>query len=56
MASPKSVSYLRCHKKRWMLLHAIAKKLEKFSEVGLPTGKVVAMFDGSDLNFSNRDC
>ncbi|KAJ1377819.1 FAR1 DNA-binding domain [Sesbania bispinosa] len=53
MASPKSVSYLRCHKK----MSIAAKKLvEKFSEEGLPTGKVASMFDGSGLAFSNRDC
>ncbi|XP_061343328.1 protein FAR1-RELATED SEQUENCE 5-like [Gastrolobium bilobum] len=53
MASPKSVSYLRCHKK----MNGAAKNLvEKFNEEGLPTGKVAAMFSGSDLAFSNRDC
>ncbi|XP_061368476.1 protein FAR1-RELATED SEQUENCE 5-like [Gastrolobium bilobum] len=53
MASPKSVSYLRCHKK----MNGAARRLvEQFNEEGLPTGKVAAMFNGSDLAFSNRDC
>ncbi|XP_058746145.1 protein FAR1-RELATED SEQUENCE 5-like [Vicia villosa] len=53
MASPKSVSYLRCHKN----MNSAAKNLiEKFSEEGLPTGKVASMFKESDLAFSNRDC
>ncbi|KAL0013407.1 hypothetical protein SO802_000476 [Lithocarpus litseifolius] len=39
--SPKSVSYLRCHKKM-----STAKSLvEKFGEEGLPTGKVAMMFN-----------
>jgi hypothetical protein len=53
MASPKSLAYLRCHKK----MNGAAKNLiEKFSEEGLPTGKVATMFNDSDLVFSNRDC
>ncbi|KAK9986704.1 hypothetical protein SO802_031655 [Lithocarpus litseifolius] len=40
--SPKSVSYLRCHKK----MSTAAKSLvEKFSEEGLPTGKDAMMFN-----------
>ena len=53
MISPKSVSYLRCHKK----MSAAAKSLvEKFSEEGLPTGKVAMMFNVGDQNFTSRDC
>ncbi|CAJ2657917.1 unnamed protein product [Trifolium pratense] len=53
MASPKSVAYLKCHKK----MNGAAKNLvEKFCEEGLPTGKVATMFNDSDLVFSNRDC
>ncbi|XP_061355053.1 protein FAR1-RELATED SEQUENCE 5-like [Gastrolobium bilobum] len=52
MASPKSVSYLRCHKK----MNGVARKfVEKFNDEGMPTGKVAAMFSGNDLAFSNRD-
>jgi hypothetical protein len=53
MASPKSVSLFRCHRK----MNDVAKNLvERFSEEGLPIGKVVSMFSGSDSSFSNRDC
>ena len=53
MISPKSVSYLRCHKK----MSAAAKSLvEKFSEEGLPTGKVAMMFNVGDQKFTSRDC
>ncbi|XP_061344636.1 protein FAR1-RELATED SEQUENCE 5-like [Gastrolobium bilobum] len=38
-------------------MNGAAKNLvEKFNAEGLPTGKVAAMFNGSDLAFSNRDC
>ncbi|XP_061368869.1 protein FAR1-RELATED SEQUENCE 5-like [Gastrolobium bilobum] len=38
-------------------MNGAAKNLvEKFNAEGLLTGKVAAMFNGSDLAFSNRDC
>ncbi|KAK7282384.1 hypothetical protein RIF29_11092 [Crotalaria pallida] len=53
LLSPKSVSHMRCHKK----MSVAAKNLvEKFSEEGLPTGKVAAIFNNGDSSFSNRDC
>ncbi|KAM3744770.1 hypothetical protein ACB098_06G076600 [Castanea mollissima] len=51
--SPKSVSYLRCHKK----MSTAAKSLvEKFGEEGLPTSKVAMMFNVGDQTFTSRDC
>ncbi|CAJ2665909.1 unnamed protein product [Trifolium pratense] len=53
MVSPKSVTYLRCHKK----ISLAAKNLvEKFDEEGVPTGKVATMFQGGDNSFSSRNC
>jgi hypothetical protein len=53
MVSPKSVNYLRCHKK----MSTAAKSLvETFDKEGLPTGKVAAMFNNGGSTFSNRDC
>ncbi|CAJ2631531.1 unnamed protein product [Trifolium pratense] len=53
MVSPKSVTYLRCHKK----ISLAAKNLvEKFDEEGVPIGKVATMFQGGDNSFSSRDC
>ncbi|KAK7290512.1 hypothetical protein RIF29_04986 [Crotalaria pallida] len=53
LLSPKSVSHMRCHKK----MSVAAKNLvEKFSEEGLPTGKVAGIFNNGDSSFSNRDC
>ncbi|KAF2299424.1 hypothetical protein GH714_031904 [Hevea brasiliensis] len=53
MISPRSVTYLRCHKK----MSAATKNLvEKFNEEGIPIGKVTTMFSGDDQQFSNRDC
>ncbi|XP_057444618.1 protein FAR1-RELATED SEQUENCE 5-like [Lotus japonicus] len=53
MVSPKSVSYMRCHKK----MSVAAKSLvEKFEEEGIPTGKVAAIFNDGDSTFTNRDC
>ena len=50
--SPKSVSYLQCHKKR----STAAKSLvEKFGEEGLPTRKVAMMFNVGDQTFTSRD-
>ncbi|KAI5402382.1 protein FAR1-RELATED SEQUENCE 5 [Lathyrus oleraceus] len=49
----KSAKYLRCHKK----ISGAAKNLvKKFDQEGLPTGKVVALFNNQDSTFSNRDC
>ena len=51
--SPKSVSYLRCHKK----MSTTAKSLvENFGEGGLPIGKVAMMFNLGDQTFASRDC
>nr|XP_023876361.1 protein FAR1-RELATED SEQUENCE 11-like [Quercus suber] len=51
--SPKSVSYIRCHKK----MSTAAKSLvEKFGEEGFPTGKVAMMFNVGDQTFTSRDC
>ena len=51
--SPKSVSYLRCHKK----MSTTAKSLvENFGEEGLPIGKVAMMFNLGDQTFASRDC
>lgn len=53
MISLKSVKYLTCHKK----MSGIAKNLvEKFDQDGLPTEKVIALFNNQDSTFSNRDC
>ncbi|KAF1862536.1 hypothetical protein Lal_00024438 [Lupinus albus] len=53
MVSPRSVSYMRCHKK----MSVAAKSLvERFEEEGLPTGKVVAIFNNGESSFSHRDC
>ena len=53
MVSPKSLSYIRCHKN----MHVATKSLvEKFNEEGLPTGKVAEMFRCGLQEFSNRDC
>ena len=50
---PKSVSYLRCHKK----MSIAAKSLvEKFGEEGLPTRKVAMIFNVGDQTFTSRDC
>ena len=51
--SPKSVSYLRCHKK----MSTTAKSLvENFGEEGLLIGKVAMMFNLGDQTFASRDC
>ena len=51
--SPKSMSYLRCHKK----MSTTAKSLvENFGEEGLPIGKVAMMFNVGDQTFASRDC
>ena len=51
--SPKSVSYLWCHKK----MSTTAKSLvENFGEEGLPIGKVAMMFNLGDQTFASRDC
>ena len=51
--SPKSVSYLRCHKK----MSTTTKSLvENFGEEGLPIGKVAMMFNVGDQTFTSRDC
>ena len=51
--SPKSMSYLRCHKK----MSTTAKSLvENFGEEGLPIGKVAMMFNLGDQTFASRDC
>ena len=53
MVSPKSVSYMRCHKK----MGAAARCLvENFEEEGMATGKVATIFNTGDSSFSNRDC
>jgi hypothetical protein len=53
MVSPRSVSYMRSHKK----MSGAAKSLvEQFKEEGIPTGKVATIFNNGDLDFSNRDC
>ncbi|KAF1864300.1 hypothetical protein Lal_00029458 [Lupinus albus] len=53
MVSPRSVSYMRCHKK----MSVAAKSLvERFEEEGLPTGKVAAIFNNGESSFSHRDC
>ena len=43
--SPKSVSYLQCHKKRSTATKSL---VEKFGEEGLLTRKVVMMFNEGD--------
>ncbi|PNX75333.1 protein FAR1-related sequence 5-like, partial [Trifolium pratense] len=53
MVSPKSVAYLRSHKK---MTAATKSLVEKFDEEGVPTGKVATMFQGEDNAFSSRDC
>lgn len=53
MVSPKSVAYLRSHKK---MIAATKSLVEKFDEEGVPTGKVATMFQGEDNAFSSRDC
>ncbi|XP_024636596.2 protein FAR1-RELATED SEQUENCE 5-like [Medicago truncatula] len=45
MLSPKSVNYLRCHKKMGMPARSL---VEKFDEEGIPTGKVAKMFNSGD--------
>ncbi|KAM7257889.1 hypothetical protein ACFE04_013630 [Oxalis oulophora] len=42
MVSPKSVSYIRCHKK---MTHAAKSLVEKFNEEGLPIGRVAVLFN-----------
>ncbi|KAF1864556.1 hypothetical protein Lal_00043197 [Lupinus albus] len=50
---PRSVSYLRCHKK----MSVVAKSLvERFEEEDLPIGKVAAIFNNGESSFSHRDC
>ncbi|KAL5177645.1 Protein FAR1-RELATED SEQUENCE 5 [Glycine soja] len=49
MLSPRSVCYMRCHKK-------MSSLVEKFEEEGLPIGKVASIFNNGDSSFSNRDC
>ena len=51
--SPKSVSYLQCHKK---MSTAVKSLVENFGEEGLPTGKVAMIFDVSDQTFTSKDC
>ena len=53
MVSPKSVSYMRCHKKMGVAAKCL---VEKFEEEGIPTGKVASIFNIGDSSFSNRDC
>lgn len=53
MISPKSVSYLRCHRK---MTSTVKSLVEKFEEEGIPTGKVASIFCNVDQQFSNRDC
>jgi len=53
MLSPKSVNYLRCHKKMSMPARSL---VEKFDEEGIPTGKVAEMFNSGGMSFSSRDC
>jgi hypothetical protein len=53
MVSPKSVSYMRCHKKMGIAARSL---VEQFKEEGVPTGKAAAIFNNGDLPFSNRDC
>ena len=50
--SPKSVSYLQCHKKRSTATKSL---VEKFGEEGLPTRKVAMMFNVGDQTFTSRD-
>jgi hypothetical protein len=53
MVSPKSVKYLRCHKK----MSGAAKSLvETFDKEGMPTGKVAAVINNEGSTFSNIDC
>nr|KYP44840.1 Protein FAR1-RELATED SEQUENCE 5 [Cajanus cajan] len=53
MVSPRSISYMKCHKK----MNGAAKCLvEKFKEEGIPTGKVATIFNNGESTFSNRDC
>lgn len=53
MVSPKSINYLRCHKK----MGGAAKNLvEQFDQEGLPTEKVATMFSNEGSAFSDRDC
>ncbi|KAL2971096.1 hypothetical protein AAZX31_15G174700 [Glycine max] len=53
MLSPKSVCYMRCHKKMSVVAQSL---VEKFEEEGLLTGKVASIFNNSDSYFSDRDC
>jgi hypothetical protein len=53
MVSPRSVSYMRCHKK---MSGAAENLVEQYKEEGLPTGKVATIFNNADLTFSNTDC
>lgn len=52
LASPRSVDNLRNHKH----MSSLAKNLvEKFSEAGLPIGRVLDILNDG-VNFSSRDC
>lgn len=53
MVSPKSVSYIRCHKK---MSNAVKSLVEQFKEECIPTRKVATIFNCADLTISNRDC
>ncbi|XP_061369861.1 protein FAR1-RELATED SEQUENCE 5-like [Gastrolobium bilobum] len=53
MVTPKSVSYLRSHRK---MPDAAKCLIEEFNNAGLPTGKVATIFKSHDLGFDSRDC
>ncbi|XP_061359252.1 protein FAR1-RELATED SEQUENCE 5-like [Gastrolobium bilobum] len=53
LLSPKSVSYLRSHKR---MPDAAKCLLEKFNQAGLPIGKVATILNSHDLGFDSRDC
>lgn len=53
MLGPKSVFYMRYHKKMNVLANIL---VEKFEDEGLPTGKVVVVLNNGESSFSNRDC
>ena len=52
--SPKSVAYLCCHKKKLSI--ATKSLVKKFGEEGLPTRKVVMIFNVGDQTFTSRNC
>ncbi|XP_061355363.1 protein FAR1-RELATED SEQUENCE 5-like [Gastrolobium bilobum] len=53
MVTPKSVTYLRSHRK---MPDAAKCLVEKFNNSSLPTGKVATIFKSHDLGFDSRDC